>query len=243
MPPKSAWPQGLVLLSVLLVVMLTALLAADIWSLQRADGVAAASAEAKASAKYCKLQFPKWFGCAMAAHENLAGGLIAGVMALMSAWWAGAVIREQIRVEVDARNEASNRQTAERINGLAVLVPYYDRLLSPFERLASGERDYRSALKQLKLRGDLIPFIGNRPEPYSFQANMMYQRLDEMRKNVEAYEADVLQRAVYNQAIEATLDGAIEALVAETHALREAANDTLARDRNRTAEAAVGRTD
>jgi hypothetical protein len=33
------------------------------------------------------LQFPlKWFGCMMAAHENLAGGLIAGGGALLAAW-------------------------------------------------------------------------------------------------------------------------------------------------------------
>jgi hypothetical protein len=40
-----------------------------------------------------------WLGCAMAAHENLAGGLIGGGGALFAAWLAGSVVREQIQDE------------------------------------------------------------------------------------------------------------------------------------------------
>jgi hypothetical protein len=35
----------------------------------------------------------------MAAHENLAGGLIGGGGALFAAWLAGSVVREQIQDE------------------------------------------------------------------------------------------------------------------------------------------------
>lgn len=41
-------------------------------------------------------QFPKWLGCAMAAHENLAGGLIGAAGALFAAWIAFTTVQGQI---------------------------------------------------------------------------------------------------------------------------------------------------
>jgi len=41
----------------------------------------------------CLLQFPKWFGCALANHENLAGGLIGASGTIFAGWiaWRAAM--------------------------------------------------------------------------------------------------------------------------------------------------------
>jgi hypothetical protein len=61
--------------------------------------------------------WPKWIGCAMAAHENLAGGLLGGAGALFAAWlaWVGLqkqmrsaedIVQRQIRSAEDARTQS-----------------------------------------------------------------------------------------------------------------------------------------
>src|SRR5262249_40353951 len=47
-------------------------------------------------------QWPKWIGCAMAAHENLAGGLIGGALTLLAAFIAAEAVWQQIE---DARKQ------------------------------------------------------------------------------------------------------------------------------------------
>lgn len=44
-------------------------------------------------------QWPKYIGCAMAAHENLAGGIIAAAGALLAAWIAFDAVQAQIVAE------------------------------------------------------------------------------------------------------------------------------------------------
>lgn len=41
-------------------------------------------------------QWPKWIGCAMAAHENLAGGLIGLAGAIFAAWLAYSGAQDQL---------------------------------------------------------------------------------------------------------------------------------------------------
>jgi hypothetical protein len=50
-----------------------------------------------------KSQWPKYFGCAMAAHEGLAGGLIGAAGALFAAWLAFDAIQEQLAEERERR--------------------------------------------------------------------------------------------------------------------------------------------
>jgi hypothetical protein len=61
----------------------------------------------------CVLQFPlKWLGYAMAAHEKLAGGLIAGGGALLAAWWAAAAVWQQIE-DARAQVKLAERRRAD----------------------------------------------------------------------------------------------------------------------------------
>jgi hypothetical protein len=63
-------------------------------------------------------QFPKWLGCAMAAHENLAGGLIAGGGALLAAWIAASIVREQINDDRRRERRARQNEIKREINAL-----------------------------------------------------------------------------------------------------------------------------
>ena len=50
-----------------------------------------------AHAERCPYQFPtKWFGCVLANHESISGGLVGAVGALLAAWFAWHAIMAQI---------------------------------------------------------------------------------------------------------------------------------------------------
>lgn len=62
---------------------------------------------------YCDFKFPKWFGCVVASHENLAGGLIGAAGTLFAGWLAWTAVQTQI---ADARERAeADRKEVERL--------------------------------------------------------------------------------------------------------------------------------
>jgi hypothetical protein len=56
-------------------------------------------AEFRAPHPECSWQFPKIIACALAAHENLAGGLIGASGTIFAGWLAWSAIQEQIALE------------------------------------------------------------------------------------------------------------------------------------------------
>jgi hypothetical protein len=62
------------------------------------------------------LQWPKWIGCAMGAHEGLAGALIPGVTALYAAWlaWEGLQVQLFVAQQDRQRQEAQTAGDRER---------------------------------------------------------------------------------------------------------------------------------
>jgi hypothetical protein len=65
------------------------------------------------SGSSCHWAFPKWFGCVMAAHESLAGGLIGLAGVILGAWTAWAAVQQQIYSERELA--AADRVEAERL--------------------------------------------------------------------------------------------------------------------------------
>jgi hypothetical protein len=65
------------------------------------------------SGSSCRWAFPKWFGCVMAAHENLAAGLVGAAGALVAAWIAWMAVQEQINSERE--RAAADRLEAEQL--------------------------------------------------------------------------------------------------------------------------------
>jgi hypothetical protein len=61
----------------------------------------------------CHWAFPKWFGCVIATHETLAGGLIGAAGVLLAAWIAWTAVQQQINSERELA--AADRLQAEQI--------------------------------------------------------------------------------------------------------------------------------
>jgi hypothetical protein len=69
-----------------------------------------AMTQTRCFANFAGAQWPKWIGCAIAAHENLAGGLIGLAGVIFAAWLAYSGAQDQL---------AHVRKTAEEANKLA----------------------------------------------------------------------------------------------------------------------------
>lgn len=78
----------------------------------------------------CQWKFPKWLGCVLSAHENLAGGLIAASGALIAAWIAWAAVQQQI-------NADRERMMAERVEAERLLA---DEMIDYAEGMAAAWR-------------------------------------------------------------------------------------------------------
>jgi hypothetical protein len=82
-----------------------------------------AAADAGAPA-HCTSQFPKWFGCILAAREGLAGGLIGAGGAIFAGWLAWTGVRDQVQAERDLSS------AKERGSLKAILIEMNDLLES-----------------------------------------------------------------------------------------------------------------
>src|SRR5262245_60050522 len=65
------------------------------------------------SGSSCHWKFPKWFGCVMAAHESLAGGLIGAAVVLLGAWIAWIAVQQQM--SSDRERAIADRDEVERL--------------------------------------------------------------------------------------------------------------------------------
>jgi hypothetical protein len=63
---------------------------------------------------FAHAQWPKWFGCAMAAHENLAGGLIGFAGVIFAAWLAYSGAQDQLAQVRKTAEEATRLNAQER---------------------------------------------------------------------------------------------------------------------------------
>jgi hypothetical protein len=70
------------------------------------------------AATRCALQFPKWIGCVLASHENLAGGLIGAGGTLLAGWIAWMAVHKELAFT--AANDATERKL--QAQGLALLL-------------------------------------------------------------------------------------------------------------------------
>jgi hypothetical protein len=74
------------------------------------------SGEARCFVTLGNAQWPKWIGCAMAAHENLAGGLIGLAGAIFAAWLAYSGAQDQLRSTNKQLRAAARLRAEERLN-------------------------------------------------------------------------------------------------------------------------------
>jgi hypothetical protein len=123
-------------------------------------------------------QWPKWIGCAIAAHEGLAAGLIGAAGALLAAIIAADAVWQQIG---DGRQQVQildQRRERLELYNLRRVVEYYSRLLQPFDE-APGAEDikYVDGLNTLYKTGNLVAFFGSLPPEYQGIVRDAWERL------------------------------------------------------------------
>jgi hypothetical protein len=159
------WLEGLFLGAIILLVIGLALLWAQVGTTDSGKSCASVALWA-------------WVGCAMAAHENLAGGLIGGGGALFAAWLVGSVVLEQIQDERKRDKEAKRSTLEWKVNDkeqdVAALKAYSERLNKVDEAFTIRVHEIRSggtppkwpnceALKDLQSLGKLHSILGRNP--------------------------------------------------------------------------------
>lgn len=91
--------------AILLTVIGLGLLAAVVFILGFVNATAMIEESKRCAPTIWQLQWPKYTGCTMAAHEGLAGGLIGAAGAIWAAWLAYLGIQDQIAGERRAREQ------------------------------------------------------------------------------------------------------------------------------------------
>ncbi len=132
-------------------------------------------------AGFVHAQWPKWIGCAMAEHQDLAAGLIGGAGALLAAFIAADAVWQQIN---DARQQvhlADRRRELLELYNLRRVVEYYSRVLRPFDE-APGADDvkYVHGLITLYKTGNLVAFFGSLPPEYQSLVRDAWERLSNL---------------------------------------------------------------
>lgn len=112
-------------------------------------------------------QFPKWLGCAMAAHQNLAGGLIGGGGALLAAWIAASIVREQINDDRRRERQARQHEVKREISALTAsrnaLEDAQHTFWDQWEVMRGRKWQNVEALARVGALGKLNPLLGPAP--------------------------------------------------------------------------------
>ena len=90
------------------------------------------------SGSSCHWAFPKWFGCVLAVHENLAGGLIGLAGVLLGAWAAWSAVQKQINA--DRERAIADRVEADRLLS-AGLTDYAESMAAAWRHLVAIPED------------------------------------------------------------------------------------------------------
>jgi hypothetical protein len=172
---RERWREGAKLLALIILVSLLVLAAADVWQ----------STGAKC------LQFPKWFGCVVADHENLSGGLIAAAGALFAAWVAWHAVMDQI---------ASDKEMArDTVRPLAYIeVGNYENWI--FVKVVNNGTG-PMIIKSITVNGSPEPLYKALPNPASWGVYWRHYVEDIVDRSVRAGGELVLVDLIYNKKV------------------------------------------
>jgi hypothetical protein len=121
----------------------------------------------RCTANFGKSKWPMYIGCAMTAHEGLAGGLLAGAGALFAAWLAFDAVQEQLVEERERRRQlqADAKETAvicitQPIHAAAATLSAIDgALAAPGGLIAPKNADEAVARGARQLAATLDSFV------------------------------------------------------------------------------------
>jgi hypothetical protein len=146
------------------------------------------------SGSSCHWKFPKWFGCVLAAHENLAGGLIGLAGVLLGAWAAWSAVQKQINA--DRERALADRVEADTLLSEA-LTDYADGMAVAWRHLVAlpddaghdtawAVYDATAYMAERLSRSELIASYRAMADTLGWDRRMRYgallRRLDELRQ-------------------------------------------------------------
>jgi hypothetical protein len=131
-----------------------------------ADAYGLAEHSRRCTTNFWASQWPKWFGCAMAAHEDLTAGLVGGAGALFAAWLAFHAVQEQFSRERDRRDylakkakEAAKYSAEPLIRTAAAVLRAIVKALAATDQTQIKEADELAEIVMAQLRADLGSFL------------------------------------------------------------------------------------
>jgi hypothetical protein len=121
------------------------------------------------SGSSCHWAFPKWFGCVLAAHESLAGGLIGLAGVLLGAWAAWSAVQQQINA--DRERAMADRIEADRLLSEA-LTDYADGMAVAWMHLVAlpEDADHDTAWKVYEATAYMAEWLSRRETVANYRA-------------------------------------------------------------------------
>ncbi len=185
----------------------------------------------------CTRAFPRWIGCVVSRHENLAGGLVAAAGMIFAAWLVWTGIRDQLEDSRRGRLEAKlqglrwrEQELVRHLRGLLHSRDYVGRLSRAFEGAdRDGASSFMERLLRLEKAGDLIPYQGDpAPDGLSMRAQRSYYALLSLRQRAATthgddtigFEADVLRAIAQLRELAGEIDAAIPGYQGEQRQIR-----------------------
>jgi hypothetical protein len=145
-------------------------------------------------------QFPKWLGCAMAAHESLAGGMIGFAGAIIAAWLAYSAVQDQLRItDIQLRN-AERLRAEEHLSAIArdiralnaarnYLTSFARRFPEP-NRVNFNDHDFAQTLSHLHQRAHVYisQSASAAPGEFGYRILTVMWRTQTLAENVQRRE-------------------------------------------------------
>jgi hypothetical protein len=148
-------------------------------------------------AHFAQAQWPKWVGCAMAAHQDLAGGLIGLAGALFAAWLAYSGAQDQLHNTNQQLRAMEKLRAQERLNTavnelkiLSDAKEYLDALVSQFPQPSDSNYaayNFAEQLTQLYQRAHVYVSESAATAPGEFGRRILKEtwRIRTLAENVE----------------------------------------------------------
>jgi hypothetical protein len=170
---------------------------------------------------FTSAQWPKWIGCAMAAHENLAGGLIGLAGAIFAAWLAFSGAQDQLAQLNRTTREADRLRAQERfqeaaseIDALKLARGYLESFTGNFPSESDGgylSFNFIGKLAELNRKAQvyLSQSAASAPRGFGRSITTVMWRLEKLAVRIDVLDEKVAFRA----AIKNELDREIKGLV------------------------------
>jgi hypothetical protein len=186
----GVWLSALITASIVVILMLAQAGVDDV----RVMGGDLIASSRRCAQSFWQSQWPRWLGCAMAQHENLAGGLVGAGGGLFAGWLAYSGVQEQLRMARQAalsetrRNlNRAYREAGLQLDALRVVIAQVAAIQTLFpDGQAPGKADFAEVLRSTEMAAMLRTSSGaaHAPEGIADRLAHMLWRLEKIAEAI-----------------------------------------------------------